>query len=242
LSTIIDLAEYAAEVEAFAALATDFVDKSSSITLAEMLSTLRRGIQFGHPEWCWQTRKNIVFRSSRAYDGPGRNFDDTWLELSFNCKFTRPKKVKRKVTVWQIANSATHIRIRRDTDVLPFHFDYKNLGQWGPQLHFQVSEELGNLPIPRILSGAFLPTDCADLVLSELHHDDWRRHQAAGASSRNMSTMRDGQEHRTMSYLRNIASLWQGDRRATRVCMLQDYTSTHPALPGHSGRLPAKSW
>ncbi len=216
--------------------------KHSSLTLIDILRDLRTGIQLGRPSWCWQTRENIVFRSSTAYDGPGRNFGETWLEMGFVCKFTRPVKAKKRATAWEIRSTETHLRICRDTDVLPCHFDYKNSGQWGPQLHFQVSEELGNLPIPRILSGAFLPTDCADLVLSELHHEEWRRHQAASAHEHNMSIMRNAQEHRTMCYLQNIAGLWRGDRRSTRVCMLQDYTSTLASLPGHSGRAPVRPW
>ena len=149
--------------------------------------------------------------------------------------------MQKRVSVWQIANGATHLTIRKDGGNLPFHFDSKNPKQWGPQMHFQVSEALGNLPIPRIMSPIFLPSDCADLALAELHPEEWRRFQAAGNSSRHVSVMRDAQEHRTMSYLRNIGTIWLSNRTSTRVCMLQDYTANSFTLPDQRGRT-ASSW
>ncbi|ESW95650.1 hypothetical protein X769_28270 [Mesorhizobium sp. LSJC268A00] len=242
MSVLIDLAEYLGEVEAFAALADDFVDKRSALRLTDVVRELKTGIDLGQPEWSWQTREDIVFRPSRLYDGPGRVHVDTWLRLGFKCDFYRPKSVKKATTIWAIVGSATHVTISKDNGNMPCHFDYKNNQQWGPQLHFQVSENLGNLPIPRIPSTAFLPTDCADLVLAELHHEAWRQLQAAGSSSRHVSVIREAQEHRTRAYVENIASFWRGDTKSTRVSMLQNYSATIAALPDRRGRSVARPW
>lgn len=242
MSVLIDLADYLGEVEAFAGLADDFVDKSSALRLADIVRELKTGIDLGQPEWSWQTRDDIVFRPSRLYDGPGRTHVDTWLKLGFKCDFYRPRSVRKAATVWAIVRSATHVTISKDDGNMPCHFDYKNDAQWGPQLHFQVSEDLGNLPIPRIPSASFLPTDCADLLLAELHHEEWRQLQAAGSSSRHVSVIREAQEQRTKAYIENIASLWRGDTKSTRVCMLQNYTATVSALPDRRGRSVARPW
>ncbi|MDP3859497.1 MAG: hypothetical protein Q8Q73_17210 [Stagnimonas sp.] len=242
MTVLIDLADYLGEVEAFAALADDFVDKSSALRLSDVVRDLKTGIDLGAATWSWQTRQDIVFRPSQAYDGPGRAHIDTWLDLGFKCDFARPKSVQKSKTAWEIVGSATHVTIRKNDGHLPCHFDYKNGGQWGPQLHFQVSENVGNLPIPRIPSTSFLPTDCADLILSELHHEEWRQLQAAGGSSRHVSVIRSAQEHRTKAYVENIANMWRGDTKSTRVCMLQNYTATVAALPDRHGRLVARPW
>jgi hypothetical protein len=241
LSVRIDLSAYLGEFEAFSALADNFVDKSSTLRLAEVVGDLKTGVTRGLAKWIWETRADIVFRPSTIYDGPGRNHAETWLDVRFKCKFVRPQTVKRAVSVWEISNAATHLRIRKQDGDLPFHFDYKNRRQWGPQMHFQVSEALGNLPIPRILSPIFLPSDCADLALAELHPEEWRRLQAAGNSSRHVSVIRDAQEHRTLTYLRDIGTLWASSNASTRVCMLQDYTATPVTLPDWRGRTAA-SW
>jgi hypothetical protein len=241
LSARIDLAAYAQELEAFAALAEDFVDKGSTLRLTDVVRELRTGVDLGNRRWSWATRTNIVFRPSTAYDGPGRVHGETWLELGFRFDFTRPANVRRQVTVWQIESASTHIRIHKEDGESSFHFDCKNAQQWGPQLHFQVAEDQVNLPIPRLVSAIFLPSDCADLALAELHHEEWRRLQAAGASARHVSVIRDAQENRTMTYLRNIEALWKGSVASTRICMLQDYTASFVTLPDHRGRTAA-SW
>jgi len=242
LSVLIDLDDYLGEVEAFAELANDFVDKSSALRLTDIVRELKTGIDLGQSEWSWETKKDIVFRPSQLYDGPGRRHIDTWLKLGFRCEFVRPKQVKKAKTIWNIATTATHVEIYKNDGRMPCHFDYKNDRQWGPQLHFQVSESIGNLPIPRILSMSFLPTDCADLLLAELHHEEWRRLQAAGSSSRHVSVIRDAQEHRTKAYIENIANLWHGDKKSTRICMLQNYTATVEALPNCRGRSAVRPW
>jgi hypothetical protein len=242
MSVLIDLADYLEEVEAFVALAEEFVDKSSALRLSDVKRELKTGIDFGQSEWSWETREDILFRPSRLYDGPGRTHVDTWLNLGFKCDFIRPKSVKKSRTVWEIVGSATHVTISKDDGHMSCHFDYKNRGQWGPQLHFQVSEDIGNLPIPRILSPSFLPTDCADLILAELHPEAWRQLQAAGTSSRHVSVIREAQEHRTKTYVENIANMWRGDTKSTRVCMLQNYTATIAALPDRRGRSLARPW
>lgn len=220
-------------------LAGEFVDKSSALRLAEIQRNLNTGVRAGVPRWSWETRGDILFRPSTAYDGPGKAHVETFLELAFKIEFERPARVRKKSTVWKIANTATHLVIRKEGGRLPFHFDYKNPGQWGPQLHFQVAEALGGLPIPRIPSTAFLPTDCIDLALAELHHEDWRRRQAAGSNGRHVAIIRRAQENRAKTYLRNIASLWDGDTSSTRICMLQGYTATVAALPDQHDRTPA---
>jgi len=241
VSARIDLAAYAQELEAFAALAEDFVDRSSTLRLSDVVRQLQTGVGLGTRRWSWETRANIVFRPSTAYDGPGRVHAETWLELGFKLDFTRPASVRRQVTVWEVESAATHVRLHKQGGDMSFHFDCKNDQQWGPQLHFQVSEAMGNLPIPRIASAIFLPSDCADLALAELHHEEWRRLQAAGTSARHVSVIRDAQEYRTMSYLRNIDAFWKGSRASTRVSMLQDYTASSITLPDQRGRTAA-SW
>ena len=238
MSALIDLAAYSQEVEAFVALAAEFVDKNSALRLADIERDLNTGVGAGAAKWSWETRDTILFQPSTAYDGPGKAHVETFLELTFKFVFERPVRVRKRSTVWKIASAATHLLIRKEGGGLPFHFDYKNSGQWGPQLHFQVAETLGGLPIPRIPSPTFLPTDCIDLALAELHHEDWRRRQAAGANSRHVSLIRRAQENRTKTYLRNIASLWDGDTSCTRVCMLQEYTATVTALPDQHNRTP----
>lgn len=244
MSVLIDLDGYHREVEAFASLAGDFVDKASSLQLTEVAKNLRTGIDQGRAEWSWTTRSNIVFRASNSYDAPGKEFPNTRFELGFTCSFLRPAKTRRSCTVWKLDTAATHVSIvcEESDGRLYFHFDYKNANQWGPQVHFQVSEQVGNLPIPRLVTTAFLPTDCADLILSELHHEEWRKLQFARGSQANVSVLRDAQEHRTMSYLRDIAALWNDDRAYTRFTMLQDYTSRLKALPDQRGRAAKAGW
>jgi len=239
LSVRIDLAAYAAELEAFSSLADDFVDKGSSLRLTDIHRQLRSGIDLAKSRWTWETRENIVFKPSTTFDWPDRHFPETRFELGFKFVFKRPANVGRKVTVWQIENAATHIKIAKNGCELPFHFDYKNPGQWGPQLHFQVSEELSDLPIPRIPSPIFLPSDCADFLLAELHYVEWRQLQASGDSQRHVSVIRNGQEYRALVYLKNIGSIWGDDRGSTRICMLQDYTASVTSLPDHRNRMPA---
>ncbi len=244
MSVLIDLDAYHREVEAFASLADDFVDKASSLQLTEVAKGLRTGIDQGRAEWSWMTRSNIVFRASTAYDAPGKSFPDTRFELGFTCAFWRPAKTRKACNVWKLQTAATHVDIIRDEGDgrLSFHFDYKNTNQWGPQIHFQVSEQVGDLPIPRLVATAFLPTDCADLILSELHHEEWRKLQFASKSKADVSVLRDAQEHRTMGYLRDIASLWSADRAYTRFTMLQNYTSRLTALPDQRGRAAVAGW
>lgn len=242
MSVLIDLAAYSLEVDAFVSLAESFVDKNYSARLADIGDELKRGIDRGSAEWVWSTRHEIRFRPSRVYDGPSRVNADTWLTFGFECVFTRPTNEPRKSDVWRIRNCATRLHLAHASGGLPCHIDYKNVDQWGPQLHFQLSEDVCNLPIPRLLSPSFLPTDCADLALAELHHLEWRQKQAQGASGPLMSIIRNGQEHRALSYLRDIRMHWERDRRATRVSMLQDYTATLTALPDHRGRVPERQW
>lgn len=237
MSALIDLAAYKAEVDAFVALADNFVDRTSALRLADVQRDLETGVSMGESSWCWETRENILFRPSIAYDGPGRTHVETYLELGFRFEFNRPVRTRRRSSVWRISASATHVTIRKEGGELPCHFDYKNASQWGPQLHFQIAETLGNLPIPRIPSTTFLPTDCIDLALAELHHEEWLRHQNVGANSRHVSVVRNAQENRTKVYLQNVASLWSDDKSCTRVCMLQNYTATVEALPDQLGRI-----
>lgn len=244
MNVLIDLDAYHPEFEAFSALAADFVDKSSSLHLADVARDLRTGIDQNQAEWTWSTRSDILFKASTSYDGPGRTHADTRFALGFTCTFSRPARVRKSCTVWKLTSAATHVSIRRDRDggFLAFHFDYKNRNQWGPQVHFQVSETIGRLPIPRLLTTAFLPTDCADVMLAELHRDEWRRRQHEGSSSRNVSVLRDAQEKRTISYLRDIESMWNSDHKSTRFTMLQDYTATLKALPDWRGRDAVAGW
>lgn len=224
---LLNLADYAEEVEAFAALADDFIDATSALRLNDVARELRNFVDAGTHNFTWQTHADIVFRKSNNYDGPGRVHNDTNLEVGFTCEFSRPANTARRCRVWRILRSATHIALSKDGGQLRCHIDYKNPGQWGPQVHFQINEaaENGNLPIPRIPSLAFLPTDCADLALSELHPEEWKKVQASGAMSRHMSLVRSSQERRSLAYIADIRRKWDEDRQMTRISMLQDYTA-----------------
>lgn len=238
MNAAFDLGQYADEVDAFAELAEPFVDATSALRLEEVGRELRTLVEAGTPVIDWQTRQNILFRPSNAYDGPGRRHDDTWLELGFQCRFERPARTRRKCKTWKIVRVATHLTLRKVAGQLSCHFDYKNAGQWGPQIHFQVKEtaENGDLPIPRIISTSFLPTDCADLGLAELHPESWRKLQASGRMSHHTSVVRTAQEQRSLAYLADIRKQWNDDTKATRISMLQDYTSNVSSLPDRLGR------
>jgi len=238
LSAAFDLGQYAEEVGAFAELAESFVDATSALRLSEVARELQGFVAAGNPVIDWQTRQNIVFRHSNLYDGPGKHHRDTSLELGFECRFERPARTKKKCKVWNIGRVATHLTLKKEERRLSCHFDYKNAGQWGPQIHFQVkeTEENGFLPIPRIASLSFLPTDCADLGLAELHPEAWRKLQSSGAMSHHTAIVRAAQEQRSLVYLADIAKQWNDDKKATRICMLQDYTSNVRSLPDRHGR------
>ncbi|MDX7952418.1 hypothetical protein P7D22_14700 [Lichenihabitans sp. Uapishka_5] len=238
MSVMIDVAAYLSEVEAFTKIAERFAeDRAASSRLRDMRELLQKGVDTRKAEWTWDTPKEIIFKKSTAYDGPNRKDADTHLTFGFECVFTRSDRVPRRSSVWQIKHCATHVVLHKNGRSLPCHFDYKNGNQWGPQMHFQVSERLCDIPIPRVPTGCFLPTDCADLALAELHHEEWRRQQASSRNMRETSLLRDAQENRVMSFLADVQSHWMRDKRCTRVCMLQNYTSTVAALPDHKGRL-----
>lgn len=237
MSVLLDLVDYADEVEAFAGLADEFVDAASALRLSDIARELRNFVDAGTPSFIWQTHADIVFRPNNLYDGPGRHHADTSLEFGFSCEFSRPIKTPKKSRVWKVVRSATHLALAKDGGCLRFHFDYKNAGQWGPQLHFQVDEtpENGNLPIPRMPSLSFLPTDCADLGLAELHPQEWRQVQASRAMNHHMSVVRSAQESRSVTYVNDVRRQWDDDRRATRICMLQDYTAKITGFPDRHG-------
>ncbi|RYG38920.1 MAG: hypothetical protein EON93_01080 [Burkholderiales bacterium] len=238
MSTLIDLDHYAEEVAAFAGLAAGFVAGSSTLRLDDVERQLRQAVEAGQHTIVWETRDPIIFRPGNLYDGPGREHAPTSFSLEFRCEFSRPTATRRRCRVWQIVHSATHVSIEKEAGGLRFHVDYKNAGQWGPQVHLQIEEspEHGDLPIPRIPAMSFLPTDCADLALSELHPEEWRRTQGAGGMQHHMSVVRNAQESRTLAYVSDIRRQWNQDTRLTRISMLQDYTAAIAGLPDRHGR------
>lgn|GEM_PF-2987851 len=237
MSVFLDLAHYADEVQAFAGLADDFIDGASALRLNDVSRELHALVEAGASSFTWQTRSEIVFRPSNLYDGPQRQHTDTSLAISFTCEFWRPTKTPRRCRVWKVIHSATHLTLSKDGGQLCFHIDYKNASQWGPQIHFQIEEapETGNLPIPRLPSLSFLPTDCADMGLAELHPLEWRRVQASMAMNHHMSVVRTAQERRATAYVADIRRQWDDDSRATRICMLQNYTANIGGLPDRHG-------
>lgn len=239
MTALIDLDAYCREVEAFAALAEDFLERASFIRLGDAARDLRTLVGNGIANCTWRTDKPIEFRASTRYDGPSKTHHETSFSLGFALEFRRPARIKRRITVWHIEHASTHVSLKRPHDggALDFHFDYKNALQWGPQLHCQVNECIGKLPIPRLLATTFLPTDCADMMLCELHHEDWLKRQRS--STRDTSLIRDAQQHRTMAYVSDISKKWSGERASTRVTMLQDYTAAVVGLPDSRGRVPA---
>lgn len=231
MTTKIDLERYASEVEAFIRLADDFVDKASTLRLDHVLRALRAQIDSRASPLFWSTEREIVIRSSEYYDGPGKKHLKTDLSISFDCVFLRDANADRKDTKWGINRISTHLSLKKDGYELPFHFDYKNSEQWGPQVHFQVSEILCDIPIPRLLSNVCLPTDCLDLMLSELHPVEWQETQQAGRNNVYMSKVRTAQENRILAHINELKRLWEDDKRTTRVNMLQNYTSALSVLP-----------
>ncbi len=245
MTALIDLEAYAEEVASFCALAETFVARESAPALNRIVDDLRAGIAKALPKWTWSTPKPIHFQPSSQYDSPGKKPRSAHFTLGFECSFNRPQKVNKKPgAVWAVAHTATHIKVERDDNALHcLHFDYKNANQLGPQLHIQVSEaNTGGLPIPRLASAAFLPTDCADVMLCELHPDAWEKRQRAGNNQWHVGVVRDGQEHRTVAYLNDIASQWRADIKRTRFSLIQAYTSTVPSLPSHKNKLAQKGW
>lgn len=244
MTLAIDLAQHLAEVKAFNNLASTFVDKKSANTLDSLVRTLELGIGQGRETWTWQTDHPIEFGPSTSYDAKGKSMPKTWACLTFKCVFERPSEQRRKPdSVWRIDNSSVHVKMaREDQDFLSCHFDYKNASQWGPQLHVQLAEGDHRFPIPRLPSSIFLPTDCADLILSELMPEAWERHQRRGSASADVSMLRRAQEQRAMSMVGDIKGQWAKDNRTTRVSMLQSYSPTVKGLPNHLGTIPVPSW
>lgn len=245
MTALIDLGSYLREVAAFAHLADAFLDKSSSHRLREVEADLQRDVDAGRPCFVWKTRAPITFRESKKYDGPTKNHRSTQFDLTFTCTFERGERAPKRCSTWHLVDSSSRVDLRREGGgSLTVHFDYKNLGQWGPQMHFQVHEDQehakGGLPIPRIMTAAFLPTDCADLMLSELHHDSWPQRQHQRSSLADVAQLRKGQENRTLAYLADIKAQW-ATSKFTRFTMLQDYTASL-ALPDASNRVPKKEW
>lgn len=242
----IDLDAYAEEVKAFSDLAENFVPRASTPGLKKMEQDLRTGISRASADWTWFTAQEIAFRSSGQYDALGKKPRPAHFTLSFECAFTRPANVnvKKAGAVWQVRHASTHIRVARDDGAsLELHFDYKNAGQLGPQLHLQVAEsQTRGLPIPRLASPAFLPTDCADIMLCELHPLEWERHQRAGNSQWNVAVLRNGQEHRTVAYLTDLHSQWKSDLKRTRFSTVQTYSAGITALPAHNGVSAKVGW
>lgn len=236
MSARIDLEAYAGEVKAFSALAEKFVPHSSVPALRRLEQDLRAGISRANSSWTWSTIQEVVFKPSGKYDAPGKP-KPAHFSLGFECVFTRPAGVNQKKCgpVWEISHGSTHVKVEReDKPSLELHFDYKNIGQLGPQLHVQVAEsQTGGLPIPRLVAMAFLPTDCADIMLCELHPTDWERHQRAGGNQWNVTAVRNGQEKRTMAYLNDIHTQWKSDVKQTRFSALQSYTAKVAMLPAH---------
>lgn len=143
MSARIDLEAYAGEVKAFSALAEKFVPHSSVPALRRLEQDLRAGISRANSSWTWSTIQEVVFKPSGKYDAPGKKPKPAHFSLGFECVFTRPAGVNQKKCgpVWEISHGSTHVKVEReDKPSLELHFDYKNIGQLGPQLHVQVAE------------------------------------------------------------------------------------------------------
>jgi hypothetical protein len=243
VSVVIDLGDHLAEVQAFAKLAADFVDNRSALRLEDLVRSLQAGIAASAPKWTWETPQPIEFGPSKRYDGPDREMAEAWAKLEFCCSFERPETVDRKAgdKAWRIDSTAVHVTMTRgDGHEMTCHFDYKNKNQWGPQLHAQLAEGDHKFPIPRLPSAVFLPTDCADLVLSELMPEAWDKHQRR--HSNEVAMLRRAQEHRSISLLSDINRQWNEDAGATRVSMLQSYTTRLKGFPNHRNQTPTRNW
>ena len=245
MTLLIDLKEHLSEVKSFTSLASGFVDKNSITKLEAIVRDLETGIALAQPEWTWETKHPVIFGPSKSYDGQGRVMPEAWARIEFCCRFTRPNTVvaKDRDSTWKIASSAVHITMaHEDESFLSCHFDYKNGGQWGPQMHVQLAEGDHRFPIPRLLSNVFLPTDCADLVLAELMPELWSKEQIRSVNSNHVSVLRRAQEERTGRLLADISSQWGKEKDRTRVSMLQNYTASFAALPNHLGKVPDRNW
>jgi hypothetical protein len=235
--TRIDLVKYAVEFAAFVELAETFVDGSSALRLDDALRQLRLQVDDRKSRLAWATEREITIKASTEYDGPNRTFPQTYLKCGFNFMFGRDIEAPRADPTWRIERAATHIKLLKDGYEYPFHFDYKNMvpePQWGPQAHFQVAEGLCDFPIPRLPTTVFLPSDCLDLILAELHPVEWRTTQKRGENRAHLASVRKGQEARTLAYVAEIRRIWEQDKSVTRVVMLQNFTSSLNLLPGHA--------
>lgn len=236
----IDLQSYLDEVSAVAKLSERFLEADGLAAMKQAVDDLSVPVHSGQPKFTWQTKDTlpIRFTSSSTYDGKKAHLPAMRLKFGFVCKFARPQNTPRKgpeLRLWSIEMAVTHVRWCEDggAERMHCHFDLKNTGQYGPEYHFQVAENGPRPAIPRLPVACFLPTDCLDLALSELHPVDWSKHQATMTFQRQI--LMKAQRARLEHSARDVTRFWDELKGAqTPISALQGYTSKRPfLLPGH---------
>ncbi len=149
MTALIDLDSYADEFDAFLALVREYLEPQSSPLLEGLARDLRIGAAKDVDTWTWQSREELRFRESTDYDSCKKKHNDAIsLGVSFSLVFSTPSRPRRKSRTWRIERGSTHVSIWKAGQRSRFRLDYKNVEQWGPQLHYQIDEDLWGHPVP----------------------------------------------------------------------------------------------
>lgn len=222
---IIDLRSYGGEVAAYVAAAKSFVDRTAWTRLQAMQSDLEYG-RDNQDDFVWRTSGDIRTRIADRYDGSGKVKPPIVLTLGFHARF---KRLAAKRTDFQVVTMVTHLLVFPEDNLhqpaLHIHVDKKNAGQLGPEMHVQVSEAFTKqasgmpLAIPRLPSGFLLPTDCLDIMLTEIFPDEWPEAQA---SAHEIQSLRQAQLQRLRRLGAQLEEVWKGKQARTPFSALQN--------------------
>lgn len=236
----IDLFHYTEEVDAFSKMASGFLAAGAGKAVSDAVSSLQTPVRGGVDRIPWETPKArpIPFRMSKSYDGANSNDEPLFLTFAFDCIFSRPVNTHRprpERSFWNVERAVTHFRWcdGAGNEKMASHFDLKNTGQLGPEYHYQVAENRNRLAIPRLPSVCFLPTDCLDFALAELHPREWPQYQATKQYERDL--VRRAQRARLAYSASEVTRFWDTTQSVqTPISALQRFTSRRPfTLPSH---------
>ncbi|GAB1582895.1 hypothetical protein PPNSA23_28380 [Phyllobacterium phragmitis] len=205
-----------------------FVEHAFKPALPRLQAVLERGQDASPEKFEWDLKEPIATIVADSYDKRGGKSHKVRLYWQFESIFRRGAETRRK-NIWTVAKMVTQIQVRdatTDDRLLHFHVDMKNLGQLGPHIHLQLSEEymadkVGSpIAVPRFPFATVLPTDCLDFVLSEFFPTKWPKSQS---EAHGLKILQTAQRKRLTNMAEAIAGLWEKPSKQTPVSITQDY-------------------
>lgn len=173
--------------------------------------------------WKWQVpqRSPILTMPTTEYEPEGRDGGHAvWGEISFLWEVILLKRGPHAAFCLD-GNASCKLRIQRDADagekVLLAQWQFEIGAKDSPGCHFHVGLTGDGetppyphwLPVPRLPSLLFLPTDALDFLLGELFQARWRKHVSADTNdSRGLGNLQGRRFERLLAW--NICALQSG--------------------------------